>query len=82
MSLQQLKKYIFYLLLSIGLLVLIYIGIKNSGTSIRELKDRERELQKLKEQLFDCDTVVKESTCTNEELDKIQEKIKDLENRQ
>lgn len=82
MNIKQLKKYIFFSILSIGLMALIYMGIKNIPTSQREIDRQDRELQKLKESLFDCDKETQESTCTSEEVDKIQEKIRELESPQ
>ncbi|OGQ36175.1 MAG: hypothetical protein A3F16_06965 [Deltaproteobacteria bacterium RIFCSPHIGHO2_12_FULL_43_9] len=79
MSLQQLKKYILYSILFIGLMLLIYMGIKNIPRSRMETSQQQEELQKLKEELFNCDTEREENSCTNEEVDQIQEKIKSLE---
>lgn len=79
MNLQQLKKYILYSILFAGLMLLIFISVKNIPDSKRAIDRQNRELQKLKDDLFDCGIERKEEKCTTEEVNQIQDRIRSLE---
>lgn len=75
---KKLKKLLIFTAVTAGLLLVFFIVNKKIPTQ-REIDEQQRELQTLKDQLFDCEAQVNHTTCTVEDVDTIQKKIQELQ---
>jgi hypothetical protein len=79
MDYHRMKKHLIFAVGALIIVLVIYLGIKDIPLVKKENDFKQEEIQKLKTQLFDCESPAKENTCTLEEIEDISKKLHKLQ---